>query len=132
MAEQAENWYDADVATFGDRLAAAREAAGMDQPTMARRLGVKTSTLRKWEDDILEPRANRLSMVAGLLGVSMTWLINGTGEGVEMPDAEQHNEDARAMLVELRELRTSLAGKVEQVGRMEKRLRKLIREIDLV
>ena len=69
------DWYGPDMATFGDRLAAAREHAAMSQSDMAKRLGVKVSTLRKWEQDLSEPRANRLSMMAGLLNVSIMWLL---------------------------------------------------------
>lgn len=128
MSAASENWYDADVATFGDRLAAAREAAGMDQTALARRLGVKAVTIRKWEEDLSEPRANRLSMIAGLLGVSITWLIYGTGDGVDSPEAEPDSGDARALLAELRELRATFVAKAEHVGRIEKRLKKLIQD----
>lgn len=128
MAEVAENWYDPDVATFGDRLAAAREQANLSQAALAKRLGVKTGTVRKWEDDLAEPRANRLSMLAGILGVSMGWLITGTGEGVEAPDTDTLDSDMAAMLAELRSVRLSFASKVEQIGRIEKRLRKMIQE----
>ena len=75
-------WYGEDVATFGDRLAAARHYAGLEQGEFARRLGVKLATARGWEDDLNEPRANKLQMMAGLLNVSVVWLLTGEGEGV--------------------------------------------------
>jgi transcriptional regulator with XRE-family HTH domain len=58
------DWYGPDAATFGDRVAGAREATGMSQAELARRLGVKKATVIGWEDDISEPRANKLSMMA--------------------------------------------------------------------
>lgn len=128
MGNAAENWYDSDVATFGDRLAAGREAAGMSQSAMAKRLGVKVSTLRNWEDDLAEPRANRLSMMAGLLGVSMRWLITGDGQGVAGPDAGPLEADKQAILNELREVRSVLLAKAEQVGNLEKRLAKMLQD----
>ncbi|MGJ8546967.1 MAG: helix-turn-helix domain-containing protein [Sulfitobacter sp.] len=124
MTDGDDDWYGPDTATFGDRVAAAREQTGMSQGQLARRLGVRQSTLRKWEDDISEPRANRLSMLAGLLNVSMRWLINGEGPGIAAPDAaEPVPEDTSAILAELRALRHDLMSKVEQLGRLEKRLR---------
>ena len=123
------DWYGPDMATFGDRVAAAREMAGMTQAELARRLGVRVSTLRKWENDISEPRANRLSMMAGLLNVSMMWLINGQGEGLEAPMEEGAlPSSASDILNELRDLRADMIARVEQMGRLEKKLRAALRD----
>ena len=122
--DDALDWYSADAATFGDRVAAAREATGMTQKQMAKRLGVRLATLRSWEDDLSEPRANRLSMMAGLLNVSMMWLINGEGEGLTGPvDTTPMTDETRNILTELRDLRADMLMRAEQVGRLEKRLR---------
>ncbi|MEP1201000.1 MULTISPECIES: helix-turn-helix domain-containing protein [unclassified Tateyamaria] len=122
--DDALDWYSADAATFGDRVAAAREAAGMTQKELAKRLGVRVATMRAWEDDLSEPRANRLSMMAGLLNVSMMWLINGEGEGLAGPvDTSPMTDETRNILTELRDLRADMLMRAEQVGRLEKRLR---------
>ena len=126
MTEIDQNWYAPEIATFGDRLTAAREAAGMTQESLAKRLGVKKSTLRSWEEDLSEPRANRLSMLAGLLNVSMMWLINGEGEGIENPDAETMPSDMTEIILEIREMRSELHAKAEKLALMEKRLRNLM------
>jgi transcriptional regulator with XRE-family HTH domain len=123
------DWYSADVATFGDRVAAAREAAGMTQAALARRLGVRLVTLRSWENDTAEPRANRLSMLAGLMGVSMMWLINGEGEGLSGTEgAGVLPEDAAELLSEMRSLRVELTQSAKQVASLEKRLRAMLKE----
>lgn len=126
MSDTDQNWYAPEIATFGDRMTAAREAAGMTQEALAKRLGVKKSTLRNWENDVAEPRANRLSMLAGLLNVSMMWLINGEGEGVENPDAETMPADLTEIILEIREMKSDLHNKAEQLARLEKRLRNLM------
>lgn len=124
-----DDWYGPDTATFGDRLAAARETAGMTQTELSRRLGVRVATLRAWEDDLSEPRANRLSIMAGLLNVSMMWLINGQGEGIDAPDETSTlPASANDILKEVRDLRADLMARVEQMGRLEKRLRIALRE----
>ena len=122
------DWYSQDAATFGDRVAAARDAAGLSQKELARRLGVRLSTVRGWEDDRSEPRANRLSMMAGLLNVSMMWLINGEGAGLPPPDEDVMPRDMRLLLADLRTLRADLVAKAEQVARMEKTLRQIVQE----
>jgi transcriptional regulator with XRE-family HTH domain len=121
------DWYGPDAATFGDRVAAARERAGMTHGVLAKRLGVRPATLRAWEDDVSEPRANRLSMLAGMLNVSMMWLINGEGEGIDAPsETMQIDGDIQGILTEMRMLRTEMLSNVETMGRLEKRLRKMM------
>lgn len=123
MTTETFDWGE-DASTFGDRLARAREFAGMDQSQLARRLGVKASTVRNWEADRSEPRANRLQMVSGLLGVSMIWLISGEGDGVpEDVEGEIDTSELTDVMAELRELRVAQARLAEQTGRIEKRLR---------
>ncbi|APX11011.1 helix-turn-helix domain-containing protein [Tateyamaria omphalii] len=122
--DDVQDWYSAEAATFGDRVAGAREQAGMTQKQLAKRLGVRLATLRSWEDDLSEPRANRLSMMAGLLNVSMMWLINGEGEGLDAPiEEEPLTSDMRELLTEVRDMRSDMLARAEQLGRLEKKLR---------
>ncbi|MGK7653514.1 helix-turn-helix domain-containing protein [Roseovarius sp. B08] len=127
-AETQDNWYDPEATTFGDRLAGAREAAGMTQKEMAQRLGVKLKTLQGWEDDISEPRANKLSTVSGLLNVSLRWLLMAEGDGPEAPADIEANADVTAMMTEIRALRTQIVGTAERLGRLEKTLRKVLQD----
>lgn len=120
-----------DVSTFGDRLARAREFAGMSQAQLARRLGVKTTTIRNWESDRSEPRANRLQMLAGLVSVSMVWLMSGEGDGgPTMQDQDVGPEFAglRDVLDQLRDLRIAQDRLADRTGLIEKRLRELLAE----
>ena len=57
------NWFSDEAATFGDRLAGAREAAGHTQDTLATQLGVEVTSVDAWENDLREQRANRLQML---------------------------------------------------------------------
>ncbi|MGB3315968.1 MAG: helix-turn-helix transcriptional regulator [Albidovulum sp.] len=122
-AETAENWYSNDAATFGDRLAAAREAAGLSQAELAQRLGVKTRVVEHWEADAKEPRANRLQMLAGMLGVSLMWLLTGEGDGVEMTEEGDDSAEIKGVLAEIREVRAAMTVMTGRLGRLEKKLR---------
>lgn len=118
------DWGD-EASTFGDRLARAREYAGMDHSQLARRLGVKLATIRNWEADRSEPRSNRLSMLSGLLNVSIVWLINGEGEGA--PEKEDASAGAATILLEeLHQLRLAQAELSKRTARIERDLRKLL------
>ena len=129
MTETAQNWYGPETSTFGDRVAASREMAGMSQAELARRLGVRVGTLRAWEEDLSEPRANRMSIMAGLLNVSMMWLINGQGEGLDAPDqAMTLPPSAQELLNEMRGVRTEMIARAEHLGRLEKKLRLALKD----
>lgn len=121
------DWYRDDQATFGDRVVGAREAMGWSQKQLAKRLGVKLKTVQGWEDDLSEPRANKLQMLAGILNVSLMWLLTGEGEGVTDP---QENPalpaDVKNLLTEMRHLRSRMKENVDQMGRLEKRFRNTI------
>jgi len=122
---ETQNWYSDNTATFGDRLADARLAQRMSVEELAQRLGVKASTLAKWENDQSEPRANRLSMLAGLLNVSLRWLLTGEGEGLSAPvDEPEMPGDITEILTELRQTRGDLVRLADRVGHLEKRLRR--------
>ena len=70
--------------TLGGRISLGREAAGLTIAQAARRLGVLTESWKVWECDRGVPRVNRLTMMAGLLGVSPSWLLAGVGAGPVM------------------------------------------------
>lgn len=119
-----DSWYSEETATFGDRLAAAREAAGLSQKDLAQRVGIKTGTLRNWEDDLSAPRAHRLSIFAGILGVSLSWLLTGEGEGLSAPTEEDvTHPDMASLLTDLREIRAQMAQNSDKLALLEKRLR---------
>ncbi len=111
------------AATFGDRMTAAREAAGLSQQALARQLGVRVATIRNWETDRSEPRANRLQMLAGALGVSMVWLITGEGEGpTSALTGQSGNDHVRVVLGEVRALRDACQVLEDRLARLERRL----------
>lgn len=122
------NWYADTRATLGDRITAAREQAGISQAEAARRLGVRTATIQAWEADASEPRANRLQMLSGLLGVSLLWLMTGEGDGPD-PDQARLPNDLRAALGELRALASEQARLADRIAQSEKRLRRMVERV---
>ncbi|PTX55418.1 Xre family transcriptional regulator [Litoreibacter ponti] len=126
--DDADAYFSNENATFGDRVAAARETQGLSQEELAHKLGVKLKTVRGWEDDISEPRANKLVTLAGVLNVSMRWLLTGVGEGVDAPEDEVAlSGDVREVLLEMRRTKAEFARLTDHLGRLEKRLGKLLR-----
>jgi len=123
------DWFSGDHATFGDRLTAARDAQGLSQAQLARRLGVKLKTVQGWENDSSEPRANKLQMVAGLLNVSIRWLLTGEGDGVPEPaSSEELAEGAQALLNDVQQMRAQMTQLATRMGKAEKQLRLILKE----
>ena len=90
----------------GGRIRLAREAAPMTMAQLAQRLGVDLASLKAWEAGEREPRTNRLRLLGGILGVSLTWLLEGRNPGQLGPTpltvhgVRQRLQRARALLAE--------------------------------
>lgn len=119
------DYYDEEVSTFGDRVMAARESMGLSQKALASKLGIKMKTIRSWEEDRSEPRANKLQMLAGILNVSIMWLMNGSGPGLQGPEAVEFEgtETSADLIAELRAIRQEQAALISRMQRLEKQLR---------
>ncbi|MEM6547404.1 MAG: helix-turn-helix transcriptional regulator [Pseudomonadota bacterium] len=119
--------FSEEAATFGDRLAAAREAQSLSQSQLARRMGLRLQTVQNWESDRSEPRANKLQMLAGFLNVSMVWLLTGEGEGSPTPSTalKVAAPPLAEALEELRSLRLGQAKMTERMALLEKKLRQI-------
>ncbi len=108
-----------DADTLGGRLSRARDAAGLSTAGLARRLGVQTSTVQAWENDRSQPRANRLSMLAGVLDVSLSWLLHGVGEG---PSEDGPAGPADAVTIQLERLKRLHLQTAEVIRQIERDL----------
>lgn len=117
--------YSEGAATFGDRLALAREAQSLTQEQLAKRLGLRVQTIESWECDRSEPRANRLQMLAGFLNVSMVWLLTGEGEGapVMRDSGRSVSAELAELLNEVRDIRVASVKANNRLAKLEKRLR---------
>jgi transcriptional regulator with XRE-family HTH domain len=120
--------YSEDAATFGDRLALARESQNLTQEHLAKRLGLRVQTVQNWEFDRSEPRANKLQMLAGFLNVSMVWLLTGEGDGGPMVrggDSKTLPAELSAVLGEIRDIRVANVKANDRLAKLEKRLREM-------
>ena len=110
---------DADLADspaeVGARIAEARTNAEMTRDDLGQHLGVRAATVARWERGGSTPRPNHLDRIAGVLGVSLTWLVMGRGEA---PADDELDEVRQELAVVRRTLQEALAA----VDRMSMRL----------
>ena len=67
-------------ATFGERLRARRDSAGLTQSQLSERCGIPKPTLSRYENDHVQPSLGTLRKLADGLGLSV---------GALVPDGEQ-------------------------------------------
>jgi len=120
-------YYGEDVATLGDRIVAAREAMEFSPEDLSCRLGVKLNTVQSWEGDHAEPRGNKAQMLSGVLGVSITWLLTGEGDGVPEPRTDDGTPALlKDVLDDMRNLKSDISQSARKLNSLEKRLRAVV------
>ena len=121
---QDDGYFSEEASTFGDRVAAGRRAIGLTQQQLSQKLGIKLKTLLAWEEDISEPRANKLQMLSGVLNVSLIWLLTGEGEGVNDPWSEELGPTVEQadVVAEMRAVRGEIQRLGSRIALLEKRL----------
>ena len=105
-----------DLDTMGGRMSRARDAASLSVAQLARRLGVKSSTIQAWESDRSQPRANRLTMLAGVLNVSLSWILHGIGTS---PVEDNRSDLVRTVAANLERLRRIQEESNQVIGQIE-------------
>ena len=118
-----------DSIILGKRIAEARELKAYSIKKAARRLSVTEKTFKKWESGKSKPRANKVQMLSGVLGVSLLWLLNG--EEQFEPDANNPSQLEKLSLKvermtqlqqELAELTEEVVNEVEELHKIEEDL----------
>lgn len=69
--------------TFGERLQALRQRAGMSQDALAERLGVSRQAVSRWERDETMPETDKVIALADLFGVTTDYLLRPRPEETE-------------------------------------------------
>jgi transcriptional regulator with XRE-family HTH domain len=116
--------FETTATTFGGRLEAARNAKGLSVARLGEKLGVKASSIEIWESGADTPRSNRIQMLAGLLNVSIVWLITGDSNG-STNVAETHTRPTiiNDTLGEITQLKATLLDAHAKLEGLEQRLR---------
>lgn len=95
---------------FGDRLRAARIAAGMTQEQLGFALGVTKASVSGWENNREAPSFKLLPELSAVLGRSLDELIRGssgpaTQDHGPAPELHIGNAEEKALLVRYRAMR---------------------------
>lgn len=69
--------YDCGMENIGERITRKREAAGLSQSELGRRLGISAQAVQKWESGRATPRNSKLSSIASILSTSVQFLLQG-------------------------------------------------------
>ena len=78
------SWREVCVAFSGQRLAAARVAAGLTQQQLADALGASKARISEWEHDVTQPRASRVPAIARAINVDPLELMADDYEHLDL------------------------------------------------
>lgn len=109
--------------TLGHRIKTRRQQMDLSTAALARRAGVTRETLAAWESGQSEPRANKLLMLAGILGTNVGWLLEGDESCGPSPSP---TNDVAA----LREQVGQMRGLVENLSTMLESLQQRVDELE--
>jgi len=104
-----------DVDTLGNRLSRARDAKNSSLDQVAGLVGVEAKTLQAWERDQAAPRANRLSMLAGALGISQSWLLFGRGTSPQEKSTSANVETMKQQLTQLKSQQQQINAEIKSL-----------------
>jgi transcriptional regulator with XRE-family HTH domain len=103
---------------MGSRLREARERTGISEGALAEALGVNVTSIKAWENDKRTPRANKLVNIAGVLGVSVRWLLEGQAEPTRHQNTPVSIEKLRRDVEQLRSHLASAQSRLESMTSM--------------
>lgn len=112
--------------TLGGRIWRARDATGLSTKELASKLGVRSDTISSWERDRAEPRANRLFMLAGVLGVTPAWLMAGIGRAPDDSTGDASGDELRKQLDLVKKLHDQTA---EAISALEMEFERLNQDV---
>lgn len=101
--------------SMGSRLREARERTEISAAALAEALGVNVTTIKAWENDKRTPRANKIVNLAGVLGVSVRWLLEGKAETTHQGAAPIAIEKLR---LDVEQLRSQLSHALSRLDSM--------------
>ena len=81
--------------TFGEKLQALRQRAGMSQDALAERLGVSRQAVSRWERDETMPETDKVVPLADLFGVTTDYLLRTRSGGDTAPEGGQTPPEGR-------------------------------------
>lgn len=93
------------MSTLGERLKLARERTGLKQTQVKERTNINNKTLSGYENNVSEPDAATLAILADLYGVSYKWLLTGEGSMINESNklTDKDSKDIAKRLQKFRE-----------------------------
>ena len=111
-----------DFDTLGGRLSRTRDSRGINLQTLARRVGVPKQAIIDWENDRAEPGVEHANRLAGILEVSLMWLLHGVGEAPADEIGPDPLSSLTMQIERLRRIHEDTGRIIDRLGREIQRL----------
>lgn len=125
-------------ATLGGRIEASRMRIGLNIKQLALRLGVMPKTVKNWETDRSEPRANVVLLLAGILRVPAVWLISGestdqfSGHSTDFIETANLAERIQQLISQHEQTSTLIFALEKEVRSLQNRLDDVVEKSDSI
>lgn len=96
--------------SIGNRIAEARQKAGLSQSELARQLGIRPQSVQAWESGQTAPRARRIAEVAEVLGVPEVFFFEVSEKRATGGDQEERGNVQPAQRLAERVVRLADSG----------------------
>lgn len=117
---------------LGKRIREARKRGEFTLAQAARRLAVTETTFSKWESGKSTPRANKLQMLAGMLNVSLVWLLEGEERFEPTDEPTSQLAKLKRKVERIGKLQNELVNLTGEVAQQVEELRKTEQDIELL
>lgn len=118
--------------SLGYRLRMARRSGGLSRGELADKLGLKVKAVKAWERNQAEPRPDKMTKLAGVLNVSLKWLLTGDDAEHQGPTGGPNprsgrplSHDLAAVVTELRAIRAEQLELANRLARLDHELQHL-------
>lgn len=79
-------------------------------------MAVKPETYKRWEAGGREPRVNKLTTLAGVLGVSPGWLLSGDEEHISMLSNDEKIASFRQRISQLSDVQSRIQVMLDELS----------------
>ncbi|MFT5658371.1 MAG: transcriptional regulator with XRE-family HTH domain [Gammaproteobacteria bacterium] len=103
------------TSTLANRITTARADASLSIAEVSSLTAVKQETYLKWESGAIQPRANKLVTLAGVLNVVPAWLLDGDNDFLQDLSREEKIVQLSQRIEQMKSMQTRMITMLDEL-----------------